>query len=198
MGTGSAVYAAPVALLTSAPYAATCGWLTAAGVLPVAVAAAARMRQWTKSSVRRWVLRVAAVAVVGAFAGGSAWPSRSGPYRPPVLSRADYIGVWTGAGVRLELDAQGAVVAEKLLVDDGFEVVDRCSGHGTWKPREADRLYDRAAVVLAVPECEKASPERDEASLVREVAGTAAEPELFVLIGEPDGGDVRVLRKRAR
>lgn len=186
----SAVYAAPVALLASAPYAATCGWLVTAGVLPVAVAVYARMRQRTKSSVRRWMLGVAAVAVVGAFVAGSAWPSRSAPYRPPVLSHGDYVGVWTGDGVRLELDAQGSATAEKLPVDDGFEVVDRCSGHGTWEPRAADRLY-RAAVVLAVPECGKAS-------LVWELAGTAAEPELFVLIGDPDSGDVRVLRKRAR
>lgn len=184
----SAAYAAPVALLTSAPYAATCGWLVAAGALPVAVAVCARMRQWTKSSVRRRTLGVAALAAVAACVAGSAWPSGSEPYQPPVLSRGDYVGVWTGDGVRLELDAQGSATAEKLPVDDGFEVVDRCSGHGTWKLREADRL-SRAAVVLAVPECDKDAR-------VWELAGTAAEPELFVLIGDPDGGDVRVLRKR--
>lgn len=186
-----AVYAAPVALLTGAPYAATWGWLAAAGVLPVVVAVHGRLRRRTKASVRRWALWTAGVAVVAAFAGGLAWPASSGaPYEPPVLARADYIGVWTGDGVRLELDARGAAMAEKLPVDDGFEVVDRCSGHGTWESREADDLH-RAGVALAVPECANAS-------LVWALAGTAQEPELFVLIGDPDGGDVRVLRKRAR
>ncbi|MFI5865259.1 hypothetical protein [Streptomyces sp. NPDC051546] len=188
----SASYAAPVALLTGSPYAATCGLLAAAGVLPVAVAVSARMRQWTKSSVRRWVAAVAAVAAVGAFIGGSAWPSRSGPYRPPVLSQGDYAGMWTGDGIRLELDAQGTAMAEQLPVENGFEPVGRCSGPGTWKSREADGRSYRAGVVLAVAECGAG------ASLTWEVAGTAAEPELFVLIGDPDAGDVRVLRKRAR
>ncbi|MCP3760424.1 hypothetical protein [Streptomyces sp. TBY4] len=184
-----ALYAAPVALLTPAPYAATWGWLTAAGVLPVAVAVHARMRQRNKASVRRRARGTAAVAVVAAFAAGIAWSSQSaGPYRPPVLAHAEYVGEWTGDGVRLELDARGTVMAEKLPVHDGFEVVDRCSGRGTWESREADELH-RAGVVLAVPEC-------GDASLVWAVAGTAEEPELFVLIGDPDGGDVRVLRKR--
>ncbi|MFD6889070.1 hypothetical protein [Streptomyces sp. NPDC059957] len=182
----AAVYAAPIALLTGSSYVGTWGWTAAAGVLPTVVSVYARMRQKTKASVRRWTLGPAVIAMFAAVVAAFAWP----PYEPPVLAHTDYIGVWTGDGVRLELDAQGVAMAEKLLVDDGFEVVDRCSGLGTWKPREADRL-NRAGVVLTVPECK-------EASLTWELAGTVQAPQLFVLIGDPDGGDVRVLRKRAR
>lgn len=186
LGLLAAVYAAPVALLTGAPYAATCGWIAAAGVLPVGVAVFARMRRRTKASVRRWTPGPVVVAVVAVFAVGLTWP----PYAPPALERADYVGAWTGDGVRLELDGQGAATAEKLLVVDGLDVVDRCSGHGTWKPAEAAGAY-RAGVLLSVAQCEGAS-------LRWELAGTAERPELFVLVGDPDDGDVRVLRKRER
>lgn len=182
----AAVYAAPMALLTSSSYAATWGWTAAAGVLPVVVAVYARMRQKTKASVRRWTLGPAAIAMLAAIVAAIAWP----PYEPPVLQRADYIGVWTGDGVRLELDARGAVVAGGLPVVRGWDEEGRCTGRGTWKSRQAADSY-RAGVLLDVPGCPKAS-------LEWELAGTAESPELFVLIGDPDEGDVRVLRKRAR
>ncbi len=113
------------------------------------------------------------------------------PYQPPALERGAYVGEWAGSGVRLELDAQGGVMAEKLPVDDGFGVADRCSGRGTWEHAGGSAGGYGPGVVLSVAECE-------EASLYWQVAGSEEEPQLFVLIGDPDSGDVRVLRKRAR
>ncbi|MCJ0873529.1 hypothetical protein [Streptomyces sp. AP-93] len=192
------LYAAPVALVTRTSYVTTWGWIAAAGVLPVGVAVYARMRQRTKLRVRLWTLAATVIAVPAAFAAGFLMP----PYQPPVLERADYVGVWTGGGVELELDAQGVATAEGLPVDNGFDEAGRCSGRGTWEHAAgttadgttADRTTAGgygAGVVLSIEECEKAS-------LSWDVAGTAEHPQLFVLIGDPDGGDVRVLRKRAR
>lgn len=48
---------------------------------------------------------------------------------------------------------------------------------------------NRAGVALTVPDCK-------EAELRWEVAGTEERPELFVLMGDPDAGEVTVLRKQ--
>lgn len=187
VGLLAAGYAAPLALLSGSSYLSTWGWTAAAGVLPALVAVYARMRQKTRASVRRWTIGPAVIAMIAAIVGAFAWP----PYEPPVLAHSDYIGVWTGDGVRLELDAQGAAVAGALPAEHRWDEEEHsCTGRGTWKSREASRFY-RAGVLLDVPSCA-------EASLAWEVAGTADHPELFVLLGDPDDGDVRVLRKRAR
>ncbi|MFF5065531.1 hypothetical protein [Streptomyces sp. NPDC000460] len=82
---------------------------------------------------------------------------------------------------------RGEVTARELPVYTGFEVVDHCSGHGTWKPLEAARGH-RAGVDLAIPDCQ-------DASLSWKVAGTEEHPELFVLMGDPDAGETAVLSK---
>ncbi|MFJ4321470.1 hypothetical protein ACIP46_40405 [Streptomyces lavendulae] len=177
-------YALPVRLLAGTPYAAALGWIAAAGVLPVAVAVLARMRRVPRARVRLWALGPIGVALIAAFLSGAAAPG----YRPPVLEEASYVGTWTGDGVRLELGARGEVTARELPVHDGFDVVRRCSGRGTWKPVEADP-GDRTGVAVSVPGCE-------DAESVWQVAGTRERPELFVLMGDPDAGDMAVLRKR--
>ncbi|MFE9565649.1 hypothetical protein ACFYM0_31585 [Streptomyces sp. NPDC006487] len=76
----------------------------------------------------------------------------------------------------------------------GLRAVDRCSGHGTWEHTGGSADGYGPGVALTVAEREEASP-------YRQVPGTEEHPQLFVLfvpIGHPDGGDVRVLRKRAR
>lgn len=183
-------YAAPVALLIRTSYAATWAWIAAAGVLPVGVAVYARVRQRTKARVRLWTLAATLLAVPAAFVAGLLAPA----YQPPVLERADYVGVWTGGDVRLELDARGAATAVGLPVDGGLGEVGRCSGSGTWRDRGEGRQgagRQGAGLSLSVAECE-------EASLHWRVAGTEEAPQLFVLIGDPDGGDLRILRKSAR
>ncbi|MFZ3498400.1 hypothetical protein ACODT5_35110 [Streptomyces sp. 5.8] len=181
------VYAAPVALLIRTSYLATWGWIAAAGVLPVGVAVYARMRQRRKLRMRLWTLAATAFAVPAALVAGFLMP----PYQPPALERGDYVGEWAGSGVRLELDAEGGAMAEKLPVDDGFGVTDRCSGRGTWEHTGGSDDGYGPGVALSVAECE-------EASLYWRVAGSEEEPQLFVLIGDPDSGDVRILRKQAR
>ncbi|MFD3538234.1 hypothetical protein ACFWUQ_01875 [Streptomyces sp. NPDC058662] len=185
VGVLAAGYAVPVSLAADTSYAAAFGWIAAAGVLPVGVAVLARMRLVPRAAVRRWVLAPAAVGVVASLYVGAAAPQ----YRPPVLERADYVGVWAGDGVRLQLGADGGATARMLPVHDGFDVVGRCSGPGTWKAGEAAH-GGRAGVRLAVPDCEGAE-------LGWQVAGTDERPELFVLMGDPDAGEVVALRKRA-
>ncbi|MFG2985654.1 hypothetical protein ACGFYQ_31100 [Streptomyces sp. NPDC048258] len=184
VGLLAAGYAVPISLVVGTSYAATFGWIAAAGLLPVGVAVFARMREVPKVKVRRWALGPIVVAVIATFFVGAASPM----YQPPVLERADYVGEWAGDGVRLELGAQGEAMAEKLPVHDRSDVVDRCSGHGTWEPEE-ETYGSRAGVALTILDCEGAQ-------LRWEVAGTDERPELFVLRGDPDAGDVAVLRKR--
>lgn len=181
------VYAAPVALLTRTSYVATWGWAAAAGVLPVGVAVYARMRRRRKLRVRLWTLAATSIGVPAALVAGFLMP----PYQPPALERADYVGVWTGRDVRLELDAQGGATVVGLPLDDGFGETGSCSGRGTWKHAEGTAGGYGPGVGLSVAECE-------EASRYWQVAGSEESPQLFVLIGDPDGGDVRILRKRAR
>ncbi|MFF8271771.1 hypothetical protein ACF059_30980 [Streptomyces sp. NPDC016562] len=178
-------YAVPISLLSGSSYVATLCWISAVGVPPVAVAVFARMRQVPRRTVRRYALAPLVAAVIATFCLGAAAPA----YQPPVLERADYVGAWAGDGVILELGAGGEVTAKVLPVHDGFEVVDHCSGHGTWAPAEAE-YGRRAGVALAIPDCK-------EAELRWEVAGTEPRPELFVLMGDPDAGEVAVLRKQA-
>ncbi|MFF4098724.1 hypothetical protein [Streptomyces sp. NPDC001903] len=184
LGLLAAGYAVPVSWIAGTAYAATFGWIAALGVLPVGASVYARMRLVPKVRARRWALVLIAPALVIAFAFGVTAPA----YQPPVLARADYVGEWAGDGVHLELGAQGEVTARELPVYEGFEVVDHCSGHGTWKPLEAAHGH-RAGVDLAIPNCHSAN-------LSWEVAGTDEHPELFVLMGDPDAGETVVLSKR--
>ncbi|MFE9967186.1 hypothetical protein [Streptomyces sp. NPDC005525] len=186
VGLLAAGYAVPISLLVGTSYAATFGWIAAAGVLPVGVAVFARMRQVSRVKVRLWALGPIVAAVTATFFVGATSPT----YQPPALERANYIGQWAGDGVRLELGEQGTAIAGKLPVHDGFDVVDHCSGHGTWEPEDADYSL-RAGVALTIPDCK-------DAQLRWQVAGTDERPELFVLMGDPDAGNVAVLRKRAR
>ncbi|MFI5672484.1 hypothetical protein [Streptomyces sp. NPDC051704] len=182
----AAGYAVPISLLADGSYAATFGWIAATGMLPVGVAVFARMREVPKTKVRRWALVPSVAAVIATFCLGANAPV----YQPPVLERDDYVGEWAGDGVRLELGAQGTVTARELPVHDGFDVVDHCSGRGTWKPEGKEANLDhRAGVALTIPDCTGAE-------LSWAVAGTDERPELFVLMGDPDAGHTAVLRKR--
>lgn len=62
----------------------------------------------------------------------------------------------------------------------------RCTGTGTWRFRERQE-YRREGVELDVKACDSADG--------LSVAGTRSHPELFTLLGDPDAGDVRRLRK---
>ncbi|MFE3557817.1 hypothetical protein ACFXKW_23550 [Streptomyces sp. NPDC059193] len=177
-------YAVPISMVSGSSYVATFCWISAVGIPPVAVSVFARMRQVSRLRVRLYALVPIAVAMVVTFFVGAAAPT----YRPPVLERADYVGEWAGDGTILELGAGGEVTAKMLPVHDGHEVIDHCSGHGTWIPAEAE-YGNRAGVSLSIPDCKTAE-------LRWGVAGTEGRPELFVLMGDPDAGEVTVLRKQ--
>ncbi|WP_371616461.1 hypothetical protein [Streptomyces sp. NBC_00454] len=186
----SAAYAAPPAAL-GAPYVTTCCWIAAAGAIPAGVAVCARMRQWARARVRKGILIATAVAVPLTIVGGIVGYTTGllPEYRPPALERADFVGEWTGDGTRLVLGEGGEVTAHGLPVEVwGRSDTDSCTGGGTWKAMDPTGR-ERAGVSLDVPDCGKAE-------LKWSVAGTAQEPELFVLIGDPDGGELRILRKR--
>ncbi|WP_354382027.1 hypothetical protein [Streptomyces sp. PvR034] len=184
----AAGYALPLSVLTGAAYVTTLGWTAAVGFPPVAVAVLARMRRIRRGKIRLWAIGPIAVATLVTLVLGAIAPV----YEPPVLGHADYVGRWTGDGVSLTLGDRGEAAAQQLPVHDGFEVVGHCTGHGTWRSTAAGETVGdrRAAVVLTLPDCESAE-------LRWEVAGTGERPELFVLMGDPDAGDVVVLHRQA-
>ncbi|CAM5481539.1 hypothetical protein SAVIM338S_03293 [Streptomyces avidinii] len=186
-----AAYAAPVSLALGTSYAAAYGWTAGAGAVPVAVAVAARMRQWPKGRVRRRTLAMSGLAaLLTVLAGVEAQVMDVLPqYRPPALAHADYVGEWAGDGTWLVLDEDGSARVLGLPVPDReHEDAGRCMGPGTWSVRQVNR--HRPGIALSVPDCPRAA-------LTWGAGGTTREPELFVMLGDPDGGELRVLRKRA-
>lgn len=188
-----AAYAWPVSLAFDTSYAAAYGWTAAAGAVPVAVAVAARVRQWPKARVRRRTFAMSGLAVLlTVLVGIEAQVMDVLPqYRPPALEHADYVGEWAGDGTWLVLDEDGTAKVLGLPVEDREnDDIGRCMGTGTWREETSYGGY-RPGIGLSVPDCAKAE-------LRWAAGGTAQEPELFVMIGDPDGGELRVLRKRAR
>ncbi|MFE2287856.1 hypothetical protein ACFXDJ_27280 [Streptomyces sp. NPDC059443] len=193
-----AVYAVPLTWLFGAPYAATYavawGWLVAAGVLPVMLAACARKWAWPRAAIRKSTAAVAGLAlplVLSAGVGGYLeWVFPDD--RPPVLERADLVGEWSGAGTRLVLGDDGSVKAVGLPVQhDSPRDTGACEGTGTWEAADVSKAAGRhrAGVALVVPGC-------GEAERGWEIRGTAAEPELFVYIGDMDEGYAVVLKRK--
>lgn len=118
-----------------------------------------------------------------------------GEFEPPRLARAQYAGEWRGTdGGVVRLQEGGDLVVEDLPVDrrragGSDHVVTRCTATGTWQERPADtRVHQRAGVDLSVTDC--AGWER-----TWQVAGTVDRPELFQVVGDPDAGGLRILRR---
>ncbi|MDJ0385661.1 hypothetical protein [Streptomyces sp. G-G2] len=194
----SAAYAWPVALAMGIPYLQACAWVVACGAPPLAVAGLAVLRDLSGVRVMRhtgWALGFGLLAV---FGGGiiAAKAGLLNTYQPPRMERAEYVAQWSGVeGVRLELRADGVAVARRLpeartWVD---AEVGYCSGTGTWEFRRKGSsghkggAFLRDGVELTLPTCG--------GTYDWWVAGTHARPELFAVAGEPDGGDVRILRR---
>ncbi|MFE2287857.1 hypothetical protein ACFXDJ_27285 [Streptomyces sp. NPDC059443] len=187
----SAAYAVPLTLALGGPYVITCCAIAIVGVIPAGLAVCARMRQWPKAKVRKWLLIVTGAAVPLTIVGGIVGYTTGliPAYRPPALVRADFVGEWSGEdGTRLVLGAGGEVTAQGLPVEQPTGDAGSCTGSGTWKDTAAIGDH-RAGVSLTVPDCKRAE-------LRWAVAGTAERPELFVMIGDDDDGVLRILRKR--
>lgn len=111
-------------------------------------------------------------------------------HRPPRLERAQYVGEWHGEdGGVVRLGEGGEVTVRGVPVARGFGPKAVCAGTGTWTWRDADPRWNRrAGVDMTVPGCE-------DWDRVWEVAGTEEHPELFQFFGDPDNGDMWLLRR---
>ena len=112
-------------------------------------------------------------------------------YEPPKLSEVRLDGVWRGdhgAVLRLYGDGRAELKAVPYVADtdDWSADVTPCGGTGSWSLGK-DHDSKRDTVVVSVGRCGDGVPWT--------LSGTAADPELFALFGDPDGGDVRVLER---
>ncbi|MFD5815532.1 hypothetical protein [Streptomyces sp. NPDC127038] len=183
-----------------------CGW----GVPPALGVALMRRREratghppdggrvWLRSALAALgVCALVAAAGTAALATGLIHP-----YEPPKLGADRLTGVWRGDhGAVLRLSAGGraelsAVPAQPEFGDVTTKEFTRCDGAGKWFLDTAGR-YDpyadgpasqrRDGVVVRVGDCGH--------DTYWTIGGTEAHPELFVLFGDPDAGDLRVLRQ---
>ncbi|MEU4652609.1 hypothetical protein AB0G32_01435 [Streptomyces sp. NPDC023723] len=206
LGTGWAVLAARA---TGADFGVTAVAFASLGVLPVL--AAARRGRGTEPELPEWgcwgtwfAAGGAGVVLAGAAVGGLALAARAGlveEYEPPVLTAAQLTGGWRGAGgAVLRLEPGGRAVLTRVPAESGSgdDWADgsfpRCDGTGTWR-LDRDGPDDdlgsgpgtRDAVVVRAQGCGR--------DTYWTIGGTARAPELFVLFGDPDAGDLRVLTR---
>ncbi|MES5821789.1 hypothetical protein [Streptomyces sp. RG80] len=116
-------------------------------------------------------------------------------YEPPVLSARQLTGVWRGDdGAALTLRPDGRAELTALPARSGGWDYDRCDGTGTWSldregredPYAEDGPEERDGVVVRLDgECGRTT--------YWTIGGTVADPELFVLFGDPDGGELWIL-----
>ncbi|MEU3671053.1 hypothetical protein [Streptomyces virginiae] len=175
-----------------APYASALAWIAGIGVLPLLVAHLA-LRAGTRpgtvvarTSVATPVLVLVALAAVSGMSDAGAFDT----YEPPSLERAAYVGEWRGEGNEVIRLYEGGETAVERVKASGFGGNGAsCTGTGTWTARAEDPRYGtRAGVEIDVPGCSRWGE-------TWEVSGTAARPELFQWIGDPDTGDLRILRR---
>ncbi|MGN9793641.1 hypothetical protein ACTMTU_21415 [Streptomyces sp. OZ13] len=111
-------------------------------------------------------------------------------YEPPEISRTDAVGTWRidggGTEVRLVADGRGSFRSLPYFGSTVGET-EFCDGDGTWSWR-GHGPDDRDAVEFTVQGCQDA---RDRWTF----SGTRDRLELFVVIGDPDSGDLYILRK---
>ncbi|MEV0172788.1 hypothetical protein AB0I00_16930 [Streptomyces sp. NPDC050803] len=184
-------WAALIAALWDWPLTVTAPLFAALGVLPVLGAAYVRERsQW-----RFWGIwlgsGLASVALFLLVLAGGVLASVAGllkEYEPPVLSAGQLAGVWRGHDdSELRLLADGRAELTELPARAGGWDYDRCDGTGTWSlVRKQPDGWDRDAVAL-----------RLDGGCGQEtywtIGGSEREPELFVLIGDPDAADLHIL-----
>ncbi|MFG3391722.1 hypothetical protein [Streptomyces parvus] len=143
---------------------------------------------------------VAAVVLTAVLGGVGLATGVLKEYRPPALTSADIVGHWSdGRGGTVTFTADGRVTA--VDVDDdldgrgpeddatgpgGPEGADTgCSGQGTWTYEPGGGTWAQE-VDLALDSCDFD---------VWNVGGTASRPTLYQYIGDPDSGDLYVLRR---
>ncbi|WP_432080931.1 hypothetical protein [Streptomyces sp. WAC 04229] len=173
------------------PVTDTLPWCAGVGVLPVLVLHSLRGRPWGGGGV--W-LRSAGASLVLFVVCGVAAASLADDYEPPQLSAARLAGEWRGEdegvlrlapGGRAELTR---VPAHTDVDEEGdFSL---CDGTGTWTFEQDSQLQDsdRDGVLVRLDgECGQET--------YWTIGGTERNPELFVLFGDPDAGDLRILTR---
>ncbi|MEU2967799.1 hypothetical protein ABZ687_22900 [Streptomyces ardesiacus] len=173
------------------PAGDTLPWFAGAGVLPVLVLHALRGRPWSAGGV--WLRSAGAGLVLFVVLGVTA-ASLAGDYEPPRLSAAQLTGNWLGAhGSSLRLSPGGRAELTRLPAHGGVDEEGDfalCDGTGTWTCEQGGDFpdTDRDGVLV-----------RPGGGCGQEtywtVGGTEQDPELFVLFGDPDAGDLRILTR---
>ncbi|MEU2282069.1 hypothetical protein ABZ614_09065 [Streptomyces sp. NPDC013178] len=197
------VWAAVGAVLWDWSFTAAALVLAALGVLPVLATAYVRARStrraWGLWSVW-WRAGVASVALFVLALPGGLLAVATGlieEYEAPKLSAADVTGVWRGEeGEVLRLLPGGRAELTRMPAEPGFEATadfEVCDGTGTWSLDEESDYHARDDVVVRLDTGGgTGSGCGNDTSWT--VAGTDRAPELFVIFGDPDAGELRILR----
>ncbi|MFC5153811.1 hypothetical protein [Streptomyces amakusaensis] len=186
----AALWAVPLALL-GAGYLTAWAWLTAGTVPPLLAMAryrraeAARETPYTRLGI--WFHAFGAtVLLVPATVGALALATMGGvieEYEPPRLTAGRLAGEWEGpdeALIRLDADGSAALI-DAPMGPEG----EGCQGVGEWSIDEEEYGHRDAVRVTGCG---------DEQFWL--IAGTDPRPELSVLVGDPDVGDVRIFLPR--
>ncbi|AKZ59866.1 putative integral membrane protein [Streptomyces ambofaciens ATCC 23877] len=189
---GSALIGAVWAALGHAvwgwPVADTLPWFAGVGALPVLGLALLRGRPWGSWGV--WLRSAGASVLLLVVCGVSAAPL-AGHYEPPELSDGQLVGDWRdadGGVLRLAPDGQAELTRVPAHNDGDFSL---CDGTGTWTREEGSdfRDTDRDGVLVRLDgECGQET--------YWTIGGTELKPELFVLFGDPDDGELRIMTRR--
>ncbi|KAB1988437.1 hypothetical protein [Streptomyces triticiradicis] len=199
-----------VALPGPAPTGAEAVLLAVSGVPPALGLARARRRERAtgrppedgRVRLRSALVALGLCALVAAAGAAGLATGLIREYEPPKLGADRLTGVWRGdhgAVLRLRTDGRAelsAVPAQPEFGDVTTKEFTRCDGVGKWFLDTAGR-YDpyadgtvserRDGVVVRVGDCGH--------DTYWTIGGTEARPELFVLFGDPDAGDLRILRR---
>ncbi|MEV1062298.1 hypothetical protein [Streptomyces sp. NPDC050263] len=203
-----------IAVVWAAVGTAAWGWpfvtpalvLAALGVLPVLAMAYTRGREWGAWGVWLGAGAGSIVLFVLAFLGGLL-ASATGlveEYEPPRLSAAQVAGVWRGAGgaeLRLfpggraeltNMPAEGDGDGDAEFEYGAGEAEAVCEGTGTWV-FGADRESDRRDKVLVRLGDGSGTASRCGDEVSWRIGGADRAPELFVIFGDPDVGELWIL-----
>ncbi|UCA53795.1 hypothetical protein LEL86_32940 [Streptomyces sp. WA6-1-16] len=201
--TAAAVSLVPVGSVVAAyggadPATAAAGWFFTTAAITVPALLWRSRRERIFKPVTLW--GVAAVVLTAVLGGVGLATGVLKEYRPPALISADIVGRWSdGQGGTVTFTADGRVTAVDVDDDlDGWGHEDdatdpdgpqdgdtRCSGQGTWTYEPGGGTWSQQ-VDLALDSCDFD---------VWNVGGTASRPTLYQYIGDPDSGDLYVLRR---
>ncbi|MFJ6074408.1 hypothetical protein ACIQFU_26850 [Streptomyces sp. NPDC093065] len=176
-------------VLWDRPVGDTLPWFAGVGVLPVLVLDRLRGRTWGGWGV--W-LRSAGAGLVLFVVCGVPAAALAGDYEPPRLSAGQLAGEWRDEdGGVLRLVRGGRAELTRVPVHNGVAEegdFSRCDGTGTWTFERDNEFMDtdRDGVLLRLDgDCGEET--------YWAIGGTERNPELFVLFGDPDAGDLRIL-----